>query len=233
MLDARMIERLLEAQRRSYRLLLWMGTAVDRGLISLDAAAHVGSTPPERAQRWVTRHHQNLPADARPTSEGPDDVRLFANVFASYLDTSFEWTASPRPRLESSCGCPCEICAVLVAGPHLRTRKVTGAHKRRARRLTEDALRQLALDEGRPLIEADLEAICSDDALREDLAIHAYVVELARRAQGVSEGPAVLALWRTFAWTREGSPRKRFELTASQVRAAEDRLRKRIAATTA
>ena len=180
--------------------------------------------------KWIERHYANLPTEARPSARTPEDLRLFGNMLASYVATSFDWSAHPAPRLASSCGCRCELCAVLVAGPHLQTKKVTTAHKRRARRLMEDSVRQLALDLGRALSEEQASAFCDVATSREDLAMVAYAHELSRRAQGVNEGPAALALWRAFAWTREGSPKKNFEMRTADVLAAEQRLRGRISA---
>ena len=42
------------------------------------------------------------------------------------------------------------------------------------------------------------------------------------RLEGMSEGPATLALWRTFAWTKEGSPKKDFQLSADLIMEAVD-----------
>ena len=39
-------------------------------------------------------------------------------------------------------------------------------------------------------------------------------------------GPAVLVLWRGFAWTKEGSPKKGFKLTAEMIIDSEKRLSK-------
>jgi hypothetical protein len=49
----------------------------------------------------------------------------------------------------------------------------------------------------------------------------AYAAALLRRLEGSTDGPEVLALWRRFAWTRSGSPRKDFVLTADAVLQAE------------
>ncbi len=54
----------------------------------------------------------------------------------------------------------------------------------------------------------------------------AWAHELTQRLEGYVTGPAVLALWRMFAWTREGSPKKGFTLRAEDVLAAEDELRR-------
>jgi len=43
MLQEAALDRILDAQRRSYRLLLWMKDAVDKGRVTLDAAEHAGA----------------------------------------------------------------------------------------------------------------------------------------------------------------------------------------------
>jgi hypothetical protein len=49
--------------------------------------------------------------------------------------------------------------------------------------------------------------------LREQLAICVYSRELQARIAGRNTGPAVLAIWRMFAWEPTGSPKRDFELS--------------------
>ena len=116
----------------------------------------------------------------------------------------------------------------MTAGSHLKTRKLTSRDKRRARRLKEDTLRQLALDDGRNMTEREGSALCDDEALREDIALLTYGHELMRRAQGANEGPPVLALWREFAWTRTGAPKQDFRLEVLSIVDAEEKVLARI-----
>ena len=44
------------------------------------------------------------------------------------------------------------------------------------------------------------------------------------REKGIAEGPAVLALWRSFAWNEAGSPKDGFRLKAELITASEKRL---------
>ncbi len=49
--------------------------------------------------------------------------------------------------------------------------------------------------------------------------------ELGKRFAGDYEGAEVLALWRRFAWTRTGAPKKDFELTSDAILAADATIR--------
>ncbi|TWT34759.1 hypothetical protein [Blastopirellula retiformator] len=51
-----------------------------------------------------------------------------------------------------------------------------------------------------------------------------YGLDLLLRVQGYAEGPAVLALWRRFAWTPQGSPRPKFRLSDKMILQAERQL---------
>ena len=70
------------------------------------------------------------------------------------------------------------------------------------------------------------EAIVDDPAMRETVALVAYGHDLLKRMQGIAEGPAVLALWRGFAWTETGSPKNDFHLEADAIVDAEKELSK-------
>ncbi len=70
---------------------------------------------------------------------------------------------------------------------------------------------------------AQIEAIVDEPALRDAIALVAYACDLLR-LEGLPTTAASLALWRGFAWTAEGSPRKRFVLTSQAIMAAEQAL---------
>jgi len=97
--------------------------------------------------------------------------------------------------------------------PRLQTKTLTRQDKKRARALELDTLRALAIELACP----PADALADDPSLRDSLALATYGHDLLRRLDGVSQGPASLALWRRFAWTPEGSPRPRFALTASAI----------------
>lgn len=206
MLEATAIEHAVDLQRRSYRLLRWMTAAIDRGFIRFDAA-HDFASLPAAARVWLDRHHNDLPRDARPEL---DDIPAFANLYATYLEGSFDLAEAPGKQLYSrDHHCYCFMCSWLVDAPRLRPKKPDAHDKRRADKLQERALAQLGV---------------GPSPLREEVALVTYAFDLLGRLQGHSEGAATLVLWRRFAWTPEGSPRKGFELTARAILDAEARL---------
>jgi hypothetical protein len=214
MFERTIIENAVDLQQRSYKLLRWMADAVDRGFIST-RAAHSFSTLPEAALDWLDRHYNDLPNAARPER---DDARRFANLFSSYLESSFDLYEHPRQRLyspEAHCFCP--MCSWLVDMPRLQPKKLTRHDKERARKLSASALRQLAIELDLAITEPFVEQTVDEAAMREPLALVAYGHDLLRRLAGVVEGPATLALWRRFAWTPEGSPKHGYQLTAAAI----------------
>ena len=214
MFERTTIERAVDLQQRSYKLLKWMADAVDRGFISF-GAAHTFSTLPEATSAWIEEHYLNLPNAARPERA---DLPAFANLFSTYLDNSFDLVEQPGQRLYSpDAHCFCPLCSWLVAIPRLQTKKLSPHDKRRAHRLTISALRQLALELDISIDDARAEQIADEAEMREPLALVAYGHDLLRRMIGVAEGPATLALWRRFAWTAQGSPKQGFDLTADAI----------------
>ncbi len=214
------VSKALVLQGKGYQFLRWIRDRVDRSTISFDIA-HEALSIPQAAHEWVRRNYSVIPLRCRPERE---DVRVFANLLASYLVTSFDLVQVPGRRKITDCGCWCSWCSAMVSASHLRAKKVTLRDKRRSHRLQMEAVLQLALDKGVKLSREGAKEISERADLAEDSAILAYSVELLRRMNGQFEGPAVLALWRRFAWSRAGSPRKDFRLTIEAVRKAEDRI---------
>ena len=73
-----------------------------------------------------------------------------------------------------------------------------------------------------------LDDMLQDPDLREPLGLCAYAGDLLQRLEGRAVGAASLALWRTFAWTAQGSPKKDFVLTAEEIMASQELLTKRL-----
>src|SRR5262245_34214653 len=143
MLDRARVEEAVELQRRSYELMLWLGQAVRRGFVSFDTA-HEYAAAADSARDWILEHWANIPPRCRPTaSRGPSLVR-FANVFTSYLQTSFELVEEPGTRRHSDCGCMCPYCAYLVKAQHLQPKRVGAPDKKRARTLARAAIEEVA-----------------------------------------------------------------------------------------
>jgi hypothetical protein len=225
MLHAPTLEHAVDLQRRSYRLLRWMSEAIDRGFISYDAA-HTYSTLTAAAEAWIAKHHLDLPGAARPHR---DDIPAFARLFSTYLESSFVLVRDPRKRLHSpDAHCFCPMCSWLVAIPHLQTKKLTRRDREGARKLQLAAVQSIAAELSRALPDGAAEELVADPSVREELALTAYGRDLLSRLQGFSAGPATLALWRRFAWTAQGSPRKGFELDAAEILRAEAKVTERI-----
>jgi hypothetical protein len=219
MLNSKEVSRAVEMQRHSYHLLQWMAKAVGEGFIQFQTA-HNYSSLPEAAQEWVLRHYLNIPANARAARE---DVPDFCRFFSTYLETSFELIEDPGQHMYSPhAHCFCPMCSWLVKAPHLKTKKLVPADKKRARKMMAGAVRHIAAEKRVDLTDGQADAIVEE--LREDCALLAYAYELLKRMKGISSGPAVLALWREFAWLKTGSPKHGYKLTAKAILASEQRL---------
>jgi hypothetical protein len=134
----------VEIQKRSYKLLCWIADAIDRGVITF-SRVHGDMSAADAAFDWIEEHYQNLPESARPQ---PDQLRSFSNYFGSYVTTSFDLTRDPGKRLESSCGCYCELCSQLVDVSHLQPKKPSKRDKERAINECVSRIELLAKEEG-------------------------------------------------------------------------------------
>jgi hypothetical protein len=221
MLDEREMRRLVDMQRRSYLLLKWMAKAVSEGFINFQTA-HDYSTLPEAAEGWILGHYLNIPDNARPPRE---ELPAFCAFFSTYLTNSFDFISNPGKQLYSpDAHCFCPMCSWLIDAPNLKPKKVQSADKRRAQRMRMNALLNLAAEHHLDIGEKEITELLNDRQTSEDASLVAYGYDLARRAKGVASGPAVLALWRGFAWNESGSPKQGFRLKAKLIVAAENRL---------
>jgi len=207
------LERAIDLQQRSYKLLQWLTSAIDRGFIAF-GAAHDFATLPAATNVWLARHYAVLPPAGRPERE---DLRAFSNLFATYLESSFELLRDPGTRWVGDCDC--SLCGWLVAIPRLKAKKLRPQDHRRGRALQIRAVKELALCND--LVISDERAEALAESHRESSGLVAYARELEHRLDGVTVGPATLVLWRSFAWDERGAPKRRFALTAKMVLAAE------------
>jgi hypothetical protein len=215
-IDKDELERAVSIQQRSYKLLKWVGSAMELGFISPESA-HDYTGASDAAVQWINRHYLNFPPDCRPESQSETNVRKFANMFSPYLLTSFDIDADPGLRLETSCGCYCPWCSRLVAASHLKTKKITAKEKKRAFKLKASFLRKAAMRFEKRIDDKRAEEIIKRPDLKEAAALAAYGDQLVSRMKGHVEGPALLVLWREFAWTASGSPKKKFKLEAYEI----------------
>ncbi len=87
-----------------------------------------------------------------------------------------------------------------------------------------DALMSLAAQQRVYVGNDESEELLNDRHVFEDASLVAYGYDLLQRAKGIANGPAVLALWRGFAWNELGAPKKGFRLSAMSIIEAEGRL---------
>ena len=221
MLNQPEMRRLVDMQHRSYVLLKWMAKAVSEGFINIETA-HDYSTLPEAAAGWIREHYLNIPEHARPPR---DDLPAFSAFFSTYLTNSFDLIGNPGKQLYSpDAHCFCPMCSWLVDAPNLKTKKLTPADRRRAQKMRIELLMHVATQHGLDVAKDEIEEQLNDRQVFEHASLAAYGYDLLQREKGIANGPAVLALWRGFAWNESGSPKHGFRLKAKSMVDAECRL---------
>jgi hypothetical protein len=229
MLDREEIALAIELHRKAYGLLRWISDAVAKGELTF-SRAHEYATASESFRDWLVTYTRQVPGRWRPRMSVEREVDMFANLFASYLLTSFELVAEPGLRLATAdrC-CTCAMCQHLVAAPHLRLRRISVRERTRARALKLEHLGRLAAERQQPLTDELARVILDGEKTAEATAIATYGYALVARCNGSPGEPALLALWREFAWTQAGSPRKGFEFETALCLDAEALLTEAIA----
>lgn len=221
MLNETELAHVVDLQRRSYSLLKWMADAVTRGFIRFDTA-HDYASLPEAASGWIVSHYNDIPMNSRPDRES---IQSFSKMFSTYLQNSFEFVRNPGKQLYSPQGhCFCPMCSWLSDAPNLKTKKPSAADKRRARRMKVATIENLLTENHATRTSQEIEAIVDSRELKECVSILTYAHDLLARAKGLGVGPAALVLWRGFAWTQQGSPKKDFELSVESILASEKRV---------
>ena len=225
LLDQQQLDLSVEMQAKSYSLLKWVGKSVSSGLLSFQTA-HQYSTLPLAAADWIDKHYLNIPEAARVDKK---DIPVFANFFSTYLENSFDLIANPgKIKFSPDAHCFCPMCSWMIDAPNLKTKSLSTADKKRALRMQIHSVLQLGIDTGAKLDESRAEAIVSDNG--EATALLAYGHDLIQRLDAIANGPAVLALWRRFAWKSSGSPKPNFRLSTKMILNAESELRALVAA---
>lgn len=221
MLDPIAITRAVDLQERSYQLLLWMADAIKRGFIKF-TTAHDYASLPEATEKWITRHYLDIPLRARPNKS---DLADFSRLFTTYLQNSFILREKPGKRLYSpDAHCFCPMCSWLIEAPHLKTRKISTADRRRALKMKADVIYCMALELETDLTDEQVDIIVAAESDRESLSMLTYAHDLLARLNGYAVGPAALVLWRGFAWTPTGSPKNKFSLKAGDILESERQL---------
>jgi hypothetical protein len=218
------IDRAIDLHRRSYNLLKWLGTAIEKGFIQFNRA-HEYMDMDVAAKEWIESHLLNLPPNCRPEYK---DLDQFAKYFSTYLTTSFDLVSKPGTQITSDCGCYCSFCTYAVSAPNLKTKKVSKRDIERAKKLKAIVLKKLADEHQVLLAEDEIAKLIDSPETAHDVSLITYSEQLLERTHGRSAGPLVLALWREIAWDKT-APRKNFELTADDILRAEQSLTKTIA----
>ena len=217
------IENAVRMQARGYELLKWLEKALRDGFITPEAAGNY-ATSEDAAYSWLEKHYLNIPPRARPERS---DLRTFSNFFTTYLDCTFDLDREPRQHLAAS-HCYCCFCSWMVQNPHLRPKKVGPRDKKVAEKMKRTFLLRLAEARGISVTNETADDILQDPNLREPLSLCTYASDLLQRQKGRAFGAASLALWRSFAWTPKGSPKKNFVLTTDAIMLAQDLLADRL-----
>ncbi len=220
MLPADTLTLAIDIHGRCYRLLKWLDGALSYGALRAQHI-HDDSVPGDAAYDWFNGNLLHLPVDARPA---PRHLQEFANYFGTYLTSSFDIVEKPGARKIGSGPCYCSVCTSVVNTPLLKTKRLTQKDKRHARNLMVDRILQLAQEEHRSVTAETAERIGEDPKTRVAAAYSAYGWWLIQRMQGVSEGKAILALWREIAWEPTGTPIKGFKLCVADFVEAEQSL---------
>ena len=191
MFDQQQVSRVLRLHEKSYALLRWVKASLRTGRLSFAIVHGASDSSAAAAREWIGRHLANIPDDARPEQV---DVPTFARLFVSFLTTSFQLTTSSVKRV-SDCGCYCEFCSYLRAGPGLDVRTPTKKHVATALELKRIYLARLASELTPQPPQALFEAVLGRSDLREQLAVATWGAEMLRRSEFSSQGEPVLALW--------------------------------------
>lgn len=205
----------LDLHEKSFALLKWVRAALRNGQISFSVVHHTTDSA-DAAAEWIARHRQNIPANARPEA---NQLVTFSKLFVSFLMTSFRLNANGM-RLVSDCGCRCEYCSFLQASPNLEVRVPSGKDIKTARELKRIYLAGIAEEQNCSHSSLMLTNLFAQREFAVEISLATWGNELLRRSQYASQGEAVLALWRDFAW-RNGVPISKFKITAEKILTAE------------
>lgn len=196
---------------------MWLEEAAASGQLGPELLTEAGAPP--REDTWVARNHDHLQPQLQVAPAEVDDLGRY---FASYLQTTFVVEPNPADRLLSNSTCHCEVCTWVERGRFAQPARVTARDKREAAAMRVDFLEDLARELACAVPRGALEKLARAPELREALSLCAYTADLLCRMRGETAGAASLVLWRGFAWTKEGSPRKGFELEVDEILAAEE-----------
>ena len=216
MFETKRLAHLIDLQARSYKLLLWLeGAYVNRKLNFTNFHRSVQGSSAISA--WLSEFYNDLPHETKP----PDrkSISEFAGILDTYISSSFE-----VDRDEEWSGCQCSLCVFSLAKIRIKRVKLTREHRFKAKKLNKRALKKLVNIHYPPARDRYLEKLVKLARLKEDIAILAWADRLDNRAEGIGEGPAIVALWRAFAMDETGRTKQGFEMTSEFIFSAQNRL---------
>jgi len=120
------------------------------------------------------------------------------------------------------------MCLKLSNPRQLKPKHLTKNDKCRAAKLRLLRIEVLAREENLAVPQTTVADLANDMKLIKDASLSAYGASLIQRLQGISPGPAILALWRSFAWDSLGAPIHNFKLSAASIINAEHQLLTRL-----
>ena len=211
--DARTAIRLHE---RSFALIRWLRTNRRSDTLRFDVD-HNGMQEVDAAVAWLEHNRDLLPADCRPDRS---EARLFANMFASFGDTSDHSTW----RLYQSSGCRCRFCTLAKNRFGYRAR-IDKRDKEHARLLKVTVLSDIAEEVGVPLLRGEIEALAGRGGrFGGALTWVTYGHELARRTRYERHRAlycvirrGLVVLWREIAHDESGHVSSDFAVSAARV----------------
>lgn len=208
--DYKRLAKAITIREQSYKLLLWIADAINKGLIQPSRAGrHSGG--PDAAIEWFASNYHHIPEALRPPES---DIQEFAAFFSTFLTSSFDVVEHPGMKGDGPTPlyCQCPLCTRIVNASHLQTKKLYARDRRRANFLMSECVVRLAEDHGVEIEESFADKLVTDDETRRYAAYLAYGHWLIRRLSGESDGPSILALWRIIAWYPQGNMRRGFTL---------------------
>ncbi|MEM9413018.1 MAG: hypothetical protein AAGA30_18055 [Planctomycetota bacterium] len=201
---------------------MWISEAIGKGYIQPSRAKrHSGGK--EAATQWLRTNYKHIPEELRPHQH---DISEFAAFFSTFLTSSFDVVEKPGTKGEGPTPtiCQCELCMRIINAPHLRTKKLYARDKRRAVMLMQQCLINFATRNGFELTEELAEQLLLNPTTKRSAAYVTYGHWLISRLSGISDGPAILALWRLIAWDPRGGMRRDFILKLDDFKTAESSL---------
>ena len=215
MFDRKQLETVLRLHEKSYELLKWAKSALKQGTITF-SVLHTATDSVSAAMEWIQRHLANIPSTARPDAS---EVPLFSRLFVSFLQTSFDLSANAQVRVTTN-RCCCGFCVTIQQGLNLVPRNPSKRDFKTAVELKQFYLQRLATDFQITNSGEVIANVLTDSNFKSELSMATWGAELVRRSQFASQGEAVLALWREFAW-KDNNPIRDFTIKPSLILNAE------------